>query len=255
MATENSLQRAEINSKNTLIYSLIIIFILAVGIALVWYIAHNRAVKQKHRIQLGQQKIEAQEQIIREVSSMLHTDMGGVLSGLIINLQNKDPENKLQEESKQLQGIYNRIRKMSHILALPSFVQSNIEDEINSLINNIKIKGLEVNTEIYSAKGWKDVDSKMQQTIYRIAQELFTNSLKHAKASRIDIQISRTDNQIFLVYEDNGIGYDPEKINKNLGYKTEIEERTLLINGELSDNSRPGHGTSIMISCPVKTND
>ncbi|MEA2041445.1 MAG: tetratricopeptide repeat protein, partial [Bacteroidota bacterium] len=71
LTTENSLQKAKINSKNTLIYSLIIIFILAVGIALVWYIAHNRAVKQKHRIQLGQQKIEAQEQIIREVSSML----------------------------------------------------------------------------------------------------------------------------------------------------------------------------------------
>lgn len=120
------------------------------------------------------------------------------------------------------------------------------------MVNNLKTPNLEVKYEVYSKEGWNDVSPFIQQNIYRIVQELFTNSLKHSKATLIDIQISKISNQVNLVFEDNGVGYNPDNIKNRHGYSSEILERTKALNGTLSDDSRIDNGASLVFNYPVK---
>lgn len=124
---ENKAQKAEIKNKNLIIVSTLAIFVLLAIIGFVLYKIRERNIKHKHEIELNKQRIESQEQTLKEVASELHSGLGSELNGLIVNLQAKDANKNLGEEIKRLKTIYQRFRKTSHILALPSFLQSTID--------------------------------------------------------------------------------------------------------------------------------
>lgn len=75
---------------------------------------------------------------------------------------------------------------------------------------------------------------------YRIIQELIQNSLKYAKSSEILVQITRTEGQLALLVEDDGIGFDPKTVRKGMGTDN-VANRIQFLRGELNipELSRP----------------
>ena len=87
--------------------------------------------------------------------------------------------------------------------------------------------------------------------IYHIAQEALNNSLKHAQATWIEVNLSVQDEQVFLEIDDNGVGFSPlEPPSEGMGLSN-MAERAKKLGGELDIYSFSGTGTRIRFSRKV----
>jgi two-component system, chemotaxis family, CheB/CheR fusion protein len=82
---------------------------------------------------------------------------------------------------------------------------------------------------------------------YRIAQEALNNISKHAHASRVDVVLSSSDGQVVLVVEDDGVGFDPERLSDDGIGVAGMRERAALVGATLQLESAPGKGTSVFL--------
>jgi len=87
--------------------------------------------------------------------------------------------------------------------------------------------------------------------LYRIVQEIVLNTVKHAGASRIDIKISRNDDQLTLLAKDDGKGFDQTAISRKqtgVGLRS-ISNRVDVLQGEMFLESRRGTAYTIIVPC------
>ena len=94
------------------------------------------------------------------------------------------------------------------------------------------------------------LDSSVEISVYRMVQELMNNILKHSKATYVTIQLNKTENNLNIVVEDNGIGFDTGSARSGIGLKN-IETRLNKLNGKISIDSGRGKGTTTIIDIPV----
>jgi len=90
----------------------------------------------------------------------------------------------------------------------------------------------------------------VEMTLFRIAQEGITNALKHAGASRIQVNLVQQPDAIDLKVSDDGKGFDPSTVKPGFGL-TGIRERAALIHATVSLVSAPAKGTILMVHLPA----
>lgn len=101
-----------------------------------------------------------------------------------------------------------------------------------------------------------NLEADMEIHLYRLIQEALNNVRKHAKATRVRINMVASFPNLLLRITDNGTGFDVKKHNtaevnrKHMGLRS-MEERAMLLNGKLDIQSRPGSGTRILIEVPI----
>jgi NarL family two-component system sensor histidine kinase LiaS len=88
-----------------------------------------------------------------------------------------------------------------------------------------------------------------EQALYRITQEALANVARHSHASQVKISLNYQPEVVELAIEDNGDGYDPQRVTTGLGLHS-MQERVTMIHGELSIHSAPGQGTQIVVKVP-----
>ncbi len=248
---EIQLQQAENKINKRTIFGITAIAILLFIGAIIYYFQKQKTQKQKYEKQLLQKQVETQDAIEQELASELHSGMGSELASIILNLENKNTDNNLSEEIGRIKMHYKTIRSKSHLLSIPNFIQTTIEEEINDVATTFRTKNQSINCNIFSKNGWADIHPIIQQSIYRITQELFTNTTKHANATEIDFQLTRHQEYISLMYEDNGSGYNPDEIKQNMGYKKEIKDRINYIKGNFTDDSKKNKGANLSFNFPI----
>ena len=87
--------------------------------------------------------------------------------------------------------------------------------------------------------------------VYRIAQEALGNGVRHAHATEITVRIRRAPHGLRLEIRDDGIGFDPRRVDpRSLGL-TGMRERAALLGGQLRISTRPGSGTRVVLLVPV----
>ena len=100
--------------------------------------------------------------------------------------------------------------------------------------------------------------SEIETTIYRIVQEGLTNVLKHAEASHVSLILSRNNDQLLSVLEDDGEGFDVDAVlaagsaGRRLGLAG-IRERVALAGGTFQIESSPGKGTTLFVRIPLSS--
>lgn len=98
------------------------------------------------------------------------------------------------------------------------------------------------------ASDFKKLPPLVEESLYRIAQEALNNAIKHAKADSVMIRISTVNNHIKLEIEDDGIGFDPKKVDSRQGMGlTNMNERVKRIGGNLEILSSYNNGTRISV--------
>ena len=94
------------------------------------------------------------------------------------------------------------------------------------------------------------LSSELEIALFRVAQEALNNVVKHANASRIDIELFKDDGDIMMAITDNGVGFDVNtqslRSHQHWGVPL-MQERIRAVNGEFLLRSVPEQGTQIVV--------
>jgi signal transduction histidine kinase len=95
------------------------------------------------------------------------------------------------------------------------------------------------------------IERDVALTLFRIFQETLTNVARHAKATKVAVELESTDSAYVLQVRDNGVGVSPADIAKPESHGIRgIRERAQQLGGNLSVASQPDRGTTIVVSIP-----
>lgn len=112
--------------------------------------------------------------------------------------------------------------------------------------------GVEVTTKLCSEP---DLPLAVKEAVYRIAQEALHNTVKHARATHVELTLSCDDEEIALEIRDNGVGFDAAgAFPGHLGLRS-MHERASRVGGTLHIRSAPDKGTTISLKVPVQANE
>ena len=212
---------------------------------------------------LEQQKIinrlmlKTQENERNELGRELHDNINQILAAVKLQLEysldNYDEEKCTVERCKNnIEEVIREIRNLSHRLVLPRFAETTLLTEIQKTIDNI----LQHQPVYLDLHGLNEplIPDNIKETIYRIIQEQLTNIIRHAKAKKAVIKLYNTDTTVFLVMEDDGIGFNQTQSRKGVGI-TNILNRVETYNGSARIISAPGKGCRLEVSIPIKNEE
>ncbi len=214
-------------------------------------------IEEKHRQAMLEASVASQEIVRRQIGGDLHDEIGTLLSATRMSLTQitkyeDNPAKRISlvnQTEELLNETLNNVRRLSKEL-MPSTL-----DEFGLIIalKDFTEKMTEF-TEVmvcFSHGELSEVfDKKVELALYRTAQELVNNALKHAKASVINIQLQVRNNNLVLQVSDNGIGFDLAEVNKpnrGIGIKN-IESRISVIKGKIKFDIEKGKGSSFEIT-------
>ncbi len=206
-------------------------------------------------------KLAGQDEERKRIGQDLHDRIGGILSTVKLYLKGFDEKlDAIQSENKQqftkandlLDEAVVEVRKIAKNIHSGILTKFGLKAELENLAemlnnsNRIQVKVVTHGLE-------KRLPVEMAIKIYRIIQELVSNVLKHAGASKITIQVNEFKDVLNVVVEDNGIGFDPEKIKDKggMGLKN-IESRVYDLHGTIIIDSGRGNGASVAIDVPIE---
>ena len=159
-----------------------------------------------------------------------------ILSGIAGRLDSLE-KHKVAQQLQSVTAILDTAQKDLRVLLLHL---RPIELEGRSLV-----AGLEVIVKELTDK------SDIEVHFFRIAQEIISNTLRHAKASRLDVYLYQNKNEVQLKMSDNGIGFHREKLDEvSYGLKN-IEERVYDMAGDIQILTAPKQGVAIDIRVPL----
>jgi signal transduction histidine kinase len=107
-----------------------------------------------------------------------------------------------------------------------------------------------VRCDFHTAGDVRVDDPEAAQHLYRIAQEALSNAARHAKASRITVELRANDGELTLQIEDDGSGMPADIRGGGMGLRT-MAYRAQMMNGELTVEPAPGGGTRITGCVPI----
>ncbi len=193
--------------------------------------------------------IQAQEDERRKIAKDLHDGVGRQISAISMNFQAftrkiaKDIPDLGKETEKIKSLIFDtseEIRSISHQMMPRALTQLGLVDAMEDTIEiSFKNSGIQVEFSIHGME--ERLSQEIETGIYRIAQELISNVIKHSGASIVIIELSRIDNKILLTVKDDGIGIK-QADNRGIGI-TNITSRVNALNGSFTIEALPGKGT------------
>jgi len=95
----------------------------------------------------------------------------------------------------------------------------------------------------------KQLGPEIEIAVYRIVNELLTNTLRHSKAQNASLQLFVSEGILTIIAEDNGIGFDKNAMVTGMGLGN-IKSRVAALNGSITMDSAPNKGVSFIIDIP-----
>ncbi len=199
--------------------------------------------------------IEGQEKERQKVANELHDDLGSLMATIKLHFDNakstkKDPA--LQSAQKLLDDAYQKIRGMAHSKNSGVMSDQGLLPAIKKMAAVIThSNALEVKVEDFGMG--ERLENSLELNLFRMIQELVANTIKHAQATKVTIQLTQHEDNLNIIVEDNGKGFDRYQLKATqtgMGL-TNIEKRVEHLEGSFTVDSVLGKGTSILIDLPV----
>jgi signal transduction histidine kinase len=226
----------------------------SVAIQNAWLFEQVRA--SRERLQsLSRRLVEIQESERLYISRELHDEAGQILTSMMLDLRLLEKEASQPEVviklvakmEESLNEVLENLHRVAMALRPASLDHLGLIAALRQHVESVGEKhGLTVNFR--SGKVEERLPANVETVLYRIVQEALTNIIRHAHASRVDVALTVRDHHLVVIIEDNGIGFNPETASddQHLGLFG-MRERTEMIDGELTIESAPGKGTTIML--------
>jgi signal transduction histidine kinase/ligand-binding sensor domain-containing protein len=203
-----------------------------------------------HQQKLIQSEVVTVERERNRIAKELHDGIGTTLTAIKLRvnriLENyRDPVADEMEE--QFQSTIAEIKNIIYGLTPPSLERYGLFTALKNYVNRIS-KNVPILITLKTF-GYEVSKYELNIIIFRVIQELLSNSIKHSYAKNISIHLSTFDDMISIIYEDDGIGFQYDPVQNGLGLDS-IESRIQSINGTLKFDSGD-FGISYNIEIPL----
>jgi len=242
----------------TTIYNAVLIAASIIGAIIVYFaisaVRQQRRIQQLHK-QNTMAEINTLERERARMASDLHDELGPLLSSVkmrmnCIDLESPEDQAQLEKINEYVDTIMKRMREISNDLMPSVLMRKGLIAGIQESIPKVGLpSGLEIK---FQHTDVADIKQEKAIHLYRIVQEIMHNTIKHAKASKLNIQLSEKNGKLVLVSRDNGVGFDHTKLlneSSGIGLRS-LLSRTEIMNGEMFVNSKPGKGTEYIFEIP-----
>jgi len=238
-----------------------VIFLVAVMIYIrkykqrkVEYLNEIQLKNEIHQKELLATQLEIQQATMQQIGRELHDNIGQKLTLASLYIQQLLYENKIIEESERIDMVSQIIdqslqdlRSLSKTLTDDNIDQKDIVTLIQEEVENASVLK---KCKIHFEHNFKclDLDFVHKNVLLRITQEFIQNSMKHSQCKNIFIRLNTTEENLWeLKINDDGIGFDIDKILSNGIGLTNMKNRTAIIGAEFNLESNENKGTAIEI--------
>lgn len=254
-------QKSKIFQRNVAVFSLLGLLLLGVG----YY--RNYQNRQKIKLQkeiLHQQDLatkavmDAEDNERKRMAIHLHDGVGQLLTATNMNLEvldeYKNDEIAFGNVVKKTKNILNEamseVRTLSHQIMPNMLIKNSLSNALKDLIEKSNSPKLHINLKI---DGLKDnLDENIQIVMFRVIQECINNTIKHANASEVIIQVHQNDQEISAAFQDNGKGFSIHELKSDGMGIENIRSRIKFLKGKFEINSEEGRGTQIHVKIPLQ---
>ncbi len=212
---------------------------------------------EQQRLQLLTRVVLAQEDERRRIARELHDQLGQQLTALRLTLEmlkrQSIPGTELRVQVETLEQLALQLDEdvAFRVWELrPTVVE---ELGLRVALTNYARKWSEhfgIRVQLHTGQSTDEpLASEIETMVYRLAQEALNNVAKHARADHVDVVLERASENVSLIIEDNGVGFDPsnlEAVGDGLGL-IGTRERATLVGAQLQIESTPGRGTTVIV--------
>ncbi|MBX7183385.1 MAG: sensor histidine kinase [Bacteroidia bacterium] len=265
---QTATQELKLVQKNgviAVVFGLLIILALVFSLVYIRNKSKQKSIMDAEILKLQEQKnraiIEAEEKERIRIAKDLHDGVGQMVSALKLQLSSLETgvNFKSQEEQERFTGMIGlvdetvkEVRSVSHSMMPNALIRSGLNSAVREFVQRISSTDkLKVDLEIVG------LNERLEQTtetiLFRVLQEIVSNIVKHAEANHVTIQLIRHDNEITLMVEDNGKGFDTSKIQdfEGIGLRN-LYSRVEFLQGSIHFDSSLGRGTTVTVDIPLK---
>lgn len=265
-------QQIQIDRRN---FTLAMVSIVSISVVIIIFLVyHLHLSKLRHRQNLKMNELvvkhmeenakssfEAEVQERKRLGMELHDGVGPLLSLAKLNVTTliENPEMNLERRSKIINNILiiineilKEMKQISHNMAPLILLEKGFESAVREMAIMLNESHKYVVTlDIFGLNG--QLEPYVEHVLYRAMQEIVGNIIQHSKGREMSIQIVQNDEDLTIMVEDDGVGFDQKSLqsSKGLGLKSTIS-RIKSLNGQLFIDSVEGKGTIISIIVPIK---
>lgn len=211
---------------------------------------------QRQEVENVNAMLKGQDEERKRIAQELHDRIGSILSTVKLHFSTieegmqalRDQQNKSYKEAVNLlDEAVDEVRRISHDLYEGQLAKFGFKTALLQLIAAIE-KANVVHISFIDNGVSRATYQMYEQDLYRITQELLSNTLKYAQAKNITIQLNHKDGMLEYMYEDDGQGFVADSVNtgSGIGYKN-IEARVAKMGGAWHLDTRPQHGMTLIV--------
>jgi signal transduction histidine kinase len=215
---------------------------------------------------LFQRLVAAQEQERRRIARDIHDQVGQQITALRMNIEalrsKATGDTALLKQAERTERLAEELDQAIDSLAwelTPAALDHlGLPAALVHLISGWSERfGVKAEYETVGVDGLR-FRPELESNLYRLAQEALHNVYKHAQASRVSVVLEKCDGRLVLVVEDDGVGFSVishQGLEAGSMGLVSMRERANLVGGELTIDSSPGHGTTLIVRVPLGNND
>jgi two-component system CheB/CheR fusion protein len=208
--------------------------------------------------------VTAQEEERQRISRELHDQLGQYLSTMMLRLKTLQPFAAECEDARvnlrQLEELTGKLVEEAHHLAWELRPAALDDLGLHTVLQNYTERWSERSGVVADFHGGglerRRLPPEVETTVYRVVQESLTNVLKHAVARRVSVIVEHRRDQVLVIVEDDGCGFEVEEVTRADGHGRGLgllgmRERVALVGGSLSIESSPRGGTTARARIPA----
>lgn len=211
------------------------------------------SILQKQHMKEYEARIQGQDMAREQIARELHDQVANSLAALKLKVEStgrmaQSPD--MQNLSAMIDGVYHHVRNLSHAMHIPDLEKRPLTILLNDFIHDFqKVSDSSVSWSVFPEDSVNELDISIRKSLFLIIQELFMNAARYAKATLINLTLNLHSDELVLILEDNGYGFDKEGLKGN--GLINMEWRVKKLNGVVEVETNSYIGTCINIRIPL----
>jgi signal transduction histidine kinase len=214
----------------------------------------------RRRAAEAERLMELSERERRWIALEIHDGLAQELAGATMFLEaaraQLDPESaaartSLEEATRLVRGALAEARRLMEGIRPPILESDGLTAAVEHVVEQHRERHglpIEVQLQLQSRR----LIPTLEMAAFRIVQEGLANAQRHSQAAHVFLEISQQEQQLVIRLEDDGIGFDPQRIPPDRYGVRGIQERAALAGGAAVIDSEPGRGTRIHVTLPLQ---